>query len=736
MLIYLKIDPSTRALSSSRYLGTYTGSSVRDTIVLGLGDLTPRAIRIEWMDSSGEKDWEYLNILPSEEAMEDVAIWTIPNNIPKGRLEVQYILYGEGGEAKTGIFPLLVARSINAAEATDVKDGIEQLRGQALGAFEQPEGGGNAVFTHVDGTEAGTLIVGGGSGGGIEEAPIDGEVYGRLNGGWHKVNTRPTRVIHVDASSTDEKQDGTQEYPYHDTLDIPDGAIIFGSAVEFGPGVYSGFEATVDNVLWWTPGAHGQYRAQIQGNIDISGVRNSFSGLQVTGTVTVESTGNLEYFENVDAGAIEYNGTGYSLSTGGFVENAFSITSGAFGFFNCQFERSATYNLIMTGGQVYAADTTNINLIRNDGAGPFIGREGNTYEDILDSANGDANMLVLFGGMMADIDTGAVGQIVKTGNAPYLVTGILRESLTDEMTGPRLPYGLQDADLVGTHDPVNYTATNIWLKNHFEGIDEAFGSVPQFPSDAGAYVATSSGWTNLIPYTTPGGLFVKRSGTAEIEWLSPTTFQFTGGLYVNLSTRGTISTFNLPVSGPQTWSPGTFALFNRDTEAWRLLEAALMGPNAVGDSESVVAFMGYDSNNRPEINVFGGHSYVYEEVTDHTLRGSLENGNILTFPVTDAISLEIRGLSEGLGYLRFIGTTTINNVDICMMRPNGANAVTSRFLSGTTITTTGPDIDTAVPFDGTMGTIWIIFDSNWYEVQYTVFGSNGERVFFNAHKKS
>lgn len=438
-----------------------------------------------------------------------------------------------------------------------------------------------------------------GGGSGLPEAPTDGNIYARSNSAWKQLNTIKGRTLIIDGSSTETIEDGSEFYPIKDTPDNVSDIATFGNILRIDPGTYQGdMTVDVDNITIFTEGATGQYRAQMNGNMILNAIRTGIANFQILGDITTNTDAELVYMTNVDMKSYTFDGSGYSRLDDCFIETTLVVNSGAVDLRNCQFEDSIITDVVVNGGSLTAVNTTGMNIIHNGGTVTLLGC---TMDGVTSTA--DDGALYLIGGQFVS------GSIDKTGNCPYVISGLLHTPGADTLNGIRLELGESSTDILANRDTTHYTAADNFISGHLAGIDSALGQKLETPVGESTYLRTQTGWVDYKTIENPSGLFVARNGGPAVTWTSPTAFNFNGGVYIKAATRGTLGVVNLPTQSDISYQSGVFITFDPIVNTIGLWDAVniLSFPTNL----YLVGIMGPGKSGAPAVKIFGGEVIEY-----------------------------------------------------------------------------------------------------------------------------
>lgn len=550
----------------------------------------------------------------------------------------------------------------------------------------------------------------------LVDTPNDGNIYARSYNEWKQLNTIKGRTIKIDNSSTETKEDGSEYFPIKDTPDNISDIATFGEIIDIAPGTYQGnMNVDVDNITIFTEGATGQYRAQMNGDMVLSAIRTGIANFQILGDITTSADAELVYMTNVDMGSLTYDGSGYSRYDECFIERTLVVNSGTVDLRDCQFESSSITDVVVNGGTFTAFRTSGMNIVRNGGTVTLIDC---TMDGIADTSDSATEPLIIVGGeVVSGLGTGIIN---KTGTSPYILSGTIYNYEDSVFTGTRLEIAQSATDILANRITTHYTPTDNYVTGHLSGIDNSLGMKLESPVGDSTYVRTNNDWIDYKTLENPAGLFVKRNGGPVIEWTSPTTFTFTGGIYIKAATRGTINIVNLTAQNVP-YQGGTFITFNPETNELSTLDAAFI--ISLPTDLYLVGIMGPDNNGNPSVKIFGGEviSYTNDNDIPHKATGSVDASTSLTIQVNDTITATLTKPSA-TGVLT-LNTTATQTIDIRRISYYDTVTAEGFYRNRYSLDETGLVVDDTIYMNtNDSGTVWIGTDDAWYEIKYFCSG--------------
>lgn len=316
----------------------------------------------------------------------------------------------------------------------------------------------------------------------------------------------------------------------------------------------------------------------------------------------------------------------------------------------------------------------------------------------------------------ADLETAKTNIQTNTNDITQLKSDIAAIDGMSEAPDDGLIYGrLSEAwsEITGTLVKAGYTPTLFTTDSD---------SIADFLKAAESYAASVA---------TPFARFIKRTGGPIVQWTSPTTFIFTGGTYIQMSTRGQIRTISFSQQSLN-YSGGVFICFNNSTQT--LVTFDMVNILTLPTNYYIVGWMLTSPNGNPSVHVIDGGDYEYISITDHSVLGDISTiGDMIELDITETIFSRLTSTGTNTCRLEIVGTTTINNVDIRRMSQYGDSSEGSTF-NGITLTTAGVVVDDTIYMDSSDGgRVWICNGNIWYEMIFFVSGG-GTRARIVAHK--
>lgn len=291
-------------------------------------------------------------------------------------------------------------------------------------------------------------------------APATGGIFAIHDGEWMDID-RTGSTVYVAPSTTLDKQDGTEFFPFTDLQEAVDSAP-FGAVIKLLPGTHTVTNLSLvgrENLTFEADGAGNQFRVEISGDITLTGASHSieFANIAIRGTVDVNGTSERIYFTGCDVGTYVQNTTAtdaYIKFKDCYVETSATINTGYCDFIATQFERNAVLYINDPGIAVCKGGTHQVTLIKS--GGKYYADSTVTYQGdgsgvcITDTSDGTDDSLILLGGIFNGIDLqGQVSQftINKTGTSPYAITLSIKQDTGHVLNGTRLPIGVSSDDI-------------------------------------------------------------------------------------------------------------------------------------------------------------------------------------------------------------------------------------------------------------------------------------------------